>query len=139
MRKGFSYINLLVYISLFLLLFSLVSSLFFPWLNKTFSTWQACAEQMELNRVVDTMVQDITYAQRAEVCGDIFIYQKEGINYEYLLKNQRIARKKESYIYLTNKNLIVQLFEPCLIKPGQFSLKIKTNNLEIYRIINRVN
>lgn len=139
MRKAYSYINLLVYISLFLLLFGLVISVFFPLLNKSFLKYQDLKEQTEINRVIDAIVEDITYAQAVQIIGEVLVFKQAGVNYEYLLKNQRISRKKESYIYLTDKNIFIKEFLPKLINSRQIMLKIKTEKLEIVRLINRAN
>jgi len=139
MRKGFSYINLLVYCGLFLLLFGVLAGLFYPLLKKTSIFMNEINDKTELTQVVDQLVEDITYADTAAIYGQTIAYEEKGISYEYSLKNRRLVRKKEGYVYLTPKELVITEFTPRWVKPGFFELKIKANTEEIIRLIRRRN
>lgn len=139
MRKGFTYLNLLVYIALFLLIFGAVSGLFYPLLHKNFKVLAELKTTQELNRIVDTIAEDISFAEKVSVAGESFVYETEGIEYEYLLRNNRIVRKKEGYVYLTSKEIEIQQFHPQKIKSDLYSLSVKTKDHQIERLIARRN
>lgn len=135
MRKGFTYLNLLVYTALFLILFGAISAVFYPLLQKNFKTLNELKTNQELNRVVDTIAADIGFADKVSVAGNSFIYETNGITYEYMLKNKRIARKKDGYVYLTSKEIDIEQFQPQKISANLYLLAVTFGKYHIERYI----
>jgi type II secretory pathway pseudopilin PulG len=135
MRKGFTYLNLLVYTALFLILFGAVAAVFYPLLQKNFKTLNELKTNQELNRVIDTIAADIGFADKVGVAGNSFIYETNSITYEYLLKNKRIDIKKDGYVYLTSKEINIEQFQPQKIKTDIYLLTVSSGKYRIERYI----
>lgn len=53
------------------------------------------------------MQQDILFAEKVTLQNNEIYYFAKNINYSYLVHNNRLARKKSSYLYLTPKEINV--------------------------------
>ncbi|MDR1453941.1 MAG: hypothetical protein LBJ25_08230 [Candidatus Margulisbacteria bacterium] len=101
MRKGFIYVRLQIYFALLVLVIG--SALFLTW-DIVRRDWQLHArlkENLLAQNVLDKMTEDLKYADSVNVYADRAQFAKDGAEYTYLLNNQRLARRKDAYLYLT--------------------------------------
>lgn len=107
MKKAFTYIQTLTVISLFLILFALFSPPFFKMIRNISQKTSQINRCRQLNRALDIMQQDILFAEKVTLQNNEIYYFAKNINYSYLVHNNRLARKKSSYLYLTPKEINV--------------------------------
>lgn len=139
MRRGYSYINLLVYLSLFLVLLGIVSSLFYPLINKSFGQLKVLKQEQEISRMLDLLAEEVRFADQILKTGTVFLFSRKNLQYEYLLKNKRLARQKEGVLYLTGKDNLIEDFSIQPVEPGLFNILLKTENKIFQRLARKRN
>jgi prepilin-type N-terminal cleavage/methylation domain-containing protein len=135
MRKGFSYLELLISLSILVVVASIFSAIFFSAVQKSFQRLQHLHNQKQITQVLDVMSEDVAYAEDASILADRLVYRQDGVEYAYLLMNNRLARKKTDYTYLTPKELVIQEFKPEQTRKNLFKVSIKTVDNTYIRVI----
>ncbi len=134
-RHGFSYIQLLVYLSVFLIIFAILQQTLFKITSQTTAQLADLREKKQMTFVLDTISQDVAFADNVTSDPDKLNYVQDEISYSYMEHNNRITRKKETYVYLTPKEIFIEDFTVLELNPKLFKLKIKTKVHNYERVI----
>ncbi|GBR75608.1 hypothetical protein NO2_0265 [Candidatus Termititenax persephonae] len=108
MRHGFAYVQLQVYFTLLVLILGGSMLALGNILRRDLAWQQRLQETVLVQNVLDKMVEDIKYADTVAVYADRVLLTRDGADYVYLLNNQRLARRKDAYLYLTPAGLALQ-------------------------------
>lgn len=132
MKKAFTYLQLLTVLSLFLLFFTLTGPPFFKILRQTSQKTAQINIARQVNRALDTIQQDVLTAEKFSIKNNELHYTADNIDYIYLCNNNRLARKKLSYSYLTPKEINITGFNCQPAASGGYCLELLANK-KLYR------
>ena len=132
-RKGFSYVQALTILVLSVTILTSILAVVFPTIRRAIFAAQNINNIQSVVSVLDTMAEDVHYGTNVSAEGDSFRVTRQGEQYQYLVHNQRLARKKLSYLYLTPKELNVDKLTCVWLKPGVLSITVSSSAGEFSR------
>ena len=132
MKRAFSYIQFLTVLALFLIFFTLTAPSLFKMLRYVSQKTVQINSVRQITRALDVIQQDVLTAEKIDIKNNEIHYLDNDIDYIYLRQNNRLARKKTSYTYLTPTGIDITGFLCRLNADNSIELEIIADK-KIYR------